>query len=29
MPEAALQEQYSAIEESRADLVALYFIADP
>ena len=29
MPEAALREQFSAIEESRADLVALYFIADP
>ena len=29
MPEAALEEQFSAIEESRADLVALYFIADP
>src|SRR3954452_24000489 len=29
MPEAALKEQFSAIEESRADLVALYFIADP
>jgi dipeptidyl-peptidase-3 len=29
MPEAALKEQFSTIEESRADLVALYFIADP
>jgi dipeptidyl-peptidase III len=29
MPETALKEQFSAIEESRADLVALYFIADP
>ena len=29
MPEAALEEQFSAIEEARADLVALYFIADP
>ena len=29
MPEAALKEQFSAIEEARADLVALYFIADP
>jgi dipeptidyl-peptidase-3 len=28
-PQAALREQFSAIEESRADLVALYFIADP
>ena len=28
-PQAALQEHYSAIEETRADLVALYFIADP
>ncbi|HXE79831.1 MAG TPA: hypothetical protein VNK41_03710 [Vicinamibacterales bacterium] len=28
-PEAALHEQYSTIEEARADLVALYFIADP
>ncbi len=27
-PQAALKEQYSALEESRADLVALYFIAD-
>jgi dipeptidyl-peptidase III len=29
LPEAGLEEQFSAIEESRADLVALYFIADP
>jgi dipeptidyl-peptidase III len=28
-PEKALKEQFSAIEEARADLVALYFIADP
>jgi dipeptidyl-peptidase III len=28
-PQAALKEQYSAIEEARADLVALYFIAEP
>jgi dipeptidyl-peptidase-3 len=28
-PQAALKEQFSAIEESRADLVALYFVADP
>jgi dipeptidyl-peptidase-3 len=27
-PQTALKEQFSAIEESRADLVALYFIAD-
>ena len=27
-PQAALREQFSAIEESRADLVALYFLAD-
>jgi len=27
-PQNALKEQYSALEESRADLVALYFIAD-
>ena len=27
-PQAALKEQYSAIEESRADLVALYFLPD-
>ena len=24
-----LKEQYSALEESRADLVALYFVPDP
>jgi dipeptidyl-peptidase III len=29
MPEAALREQFSTIEETRADLVALYFVADP
>jgi dipeptidyl-peptidase-3 len=29
MPEASLKEQYSTIEEARADLVALYFVADP
>jgi dipeptidyl-peptidase III len=29
MPEAALKEQFSTIEEARADLVALYFVADP
>jgi dipeptidyl-peptidase III len=29
LPEAALKEHFSAIEEARADLVALYFIADP
>jgi dipeptidyl-peptidase-3 len=29
MPEAALREQFSTIEEARADLVALYFVADP
>lgn len=29
MPQAFLKEQYSALEETRADLVALYFIADP
>ena len=29
LPEAALREHFSAIEEARADLVALYFIADP
>jgi dipeptidyl-peptidase-3 len=29
MPEAALEEQFSTIEEARADLVALYFIGDP
>ncbi len=28
-PQAFLKEHYSALEESRADLVALYFIADP
>jgi dipeptidyl-peptidase III len=28
-PEAALKEQFSTIEEARADLVALYFVADP
>jgi dipeptidyl-peptidase-3 len=28
-PQAFLREYYSAIEETRADLVALYFIADP
>src|SRR5687768_5184051 len=28
-PQTVLKEQYSAIEESRADLVALYFLADP
>ena len=28
-PQLALKEQYSALEESRADLVALYFVADP
>ena len=28
-PQAFLREQYSALEESRADLIALYFIADP
>ncbi len=28
-PQELLQEQYSALEESRADLVALYFVADP
>jgi dipeptidyl-peptidase-3 len=28
-PQGALQEQFSAIEESRADLVALYFLPDP
>jgi dipeptidyl-peptidase-3 len=27
-PQAVLKEQYSALEESRADLVGLYFIAD-
>ncbi len=28
-PHGALREQYSAIEEARADLVALYFLPDP
>ena len=28
-PQAALKEQYSTLEESRADLVALYFLPDP
>ncbi|MEZ5417480.1 MAG: hypothetical protein R2708_09055 [Vicinamibacterales bacterium] len=28
-PAAQLKEQYSALEEGRADLVALYFLADP
>ncbi len=28
-PQAALREQYSTLEETRSDLVALYFIADP
>ncbi|MEO5739229.1 MAG: peptidase M49 [Vicinamibacterales bacterium] len=28
-PQKVLKEQYSAIEESRADLVALYFLPDP
>ena len=28
-PHLLLKEQYSAIEESRADLIALYFVADP
>ncbi len=28
-PQAFLREQYSALEEARADLIALYFIADP
>jgi dipeptidyl-peptidase III len=28
-PQAVLREQYSALEETRADLVALYFVADP
>ena len=28
-PQALLKEQYSALEEGRADLVALYYIADP
>ena len=28
-PQLALKEQYSALEEARADLVALYFVAEP
>jgi dipeptidyl-peptidase-3 len=28
-PQVSLKEQYSALEESRADLVALYFLPDP
>src|SRR5204862_2667929 len=28
-PQNVLKEQYSALEESRADLVALYFLPDP
>jgi len=28
-PQLVLKEQYSALEEARADLVGLYFIADP
>src|SRR5262249_41789245 len=28
-PQVVLKEQFSALEESRADLVALYFLADP
>jgi dipeptidyl-peptidase-3 len=28
-PQEFLKEQYSALEETRADLVALYFVADP
>ena len=28
-PHLMLREQYSAIEETRADLIALYFVADP
>ncbi len=28
-PQLALKEQYSALEEARADLVALYWVADP
>jgi dipeptidyl-peptidase-3 len=28
-PQEVLKEQYSALEESRADLVALYYVADP
>jgi dipeptidyl-peptidase-3 len=29
MPQEALKEQFSALEEARADLVALYFLPDP
>jgi dipeptidyl-peptidase-3 len=29
VPQTVLKEQYSALEESRADLVALYFLPDP
>jgi dipeptidyl-peptidase-3 len=28
-PQTFLKEQYSALEEARADLIALYFVADP
>jgi len=28
-PQLALKEQYSAVEEARADLVALYFVSEP
>jgi dipeptidyl-peptidase-3 len=28
-PQAAIKEHFSALEEGRADLIALYFIADP
>src|SRR5690606_18128420 len=28
-PQASLREQYSTLEETRSDLVALWFIADP
>src|SRR5262249_1186485 len=28
-PQTALKEQYSALEEARADLVALYYLPDP
>ena len=28
-PQSALKERYSALEEARADLVALYFVPDP
>jgi dipeptidyl-peptidase-3 len=28
-PQAVLREQFSALEEARADLVALYFVSDP